>query len=224
VPACIADNRAGVAEPEPYIAGVSALAIAVVCAAGALIVRRIVSLRAPDNQAAQSERRRFVQTRIADAAEGPIEITGRVISVAEPMPAPLSGRPCAYYEVVISGPGMWGAEARGPCAVREFEIDDGTGRALVRVPPVGPEREVLCSLPGTHTERMDLVDDPPALQRLLADPAYPRIGGGLPLFAAEAIVADGDTLTVAGYAVRDAPPGPLLVSTARRYPLLLIKG
>jgi hypothetical protein len=226
VSACIADKPAGVSRGPPYIAGVSALAIAVVCAAGALIVRRIVSVRVPENHAVQMERHRYAPIRIRDAVEGPIEITGRVRAVAEPMAAPLSGRPCAYYQVVISGPGMWGAAFRGPRAACELEIDDGTGRALVHVPPPGDlsEQEVLCALPGTHTEKTGLTGDPPALERLLADPAYPRIDGGLPLFAAEAIVAEGDTLTVAGYAVREAPGSPLLLVTpARQYPVLLIK-
>jgi hypothetical protein len=198
--------------------------------------------RTPDNQAAHLERHRFAQVAIASGQEGPIEITGRVVASGRPIAAPLSGQPCVYYEVVLSRLGPVLAEARGPRTVQEFELDDGTGRALVRVPPPGPEppmgdrpeREVLVSLPGSLTVKRSFVGPTPALDRLLADPAYPPRGADAMTAAVEGVIVDGDKITVAGFAHLElmasrqsadhrSPPQGLVITTERGYPLLLIK-
>ena len=67
-------------------------------------------------------------------------VRGTLIGDA-PIAAPLSGRPCWYYKIVVEAPAGidWkrlAYEARG----QSFEIDDGTGIALVD--PEGAQVEV----------------------------------------------------------------------------------
>lgn len=76
--------------------------------------------------------------RIAQAPQGSVvKIAGRVRPVGPLLRAPISGRPCVYFEVIVeqyrsSGrSGYWERLIR-ETDVRDFLLEDGSGRALVQ--------------------------------------------------------------------------------------------
>jgi len=76
--------------------------------------------------------RRAQPATIAEFPErGAARITGRIRLVEEPLVAPLSRRPCAYFEVVFRSPSP--NPPRREAERRDFVIEDDTGAALVRI-------------------------------------------------------------------------------------------
>jgi hypothetical protein len=114
---------------------------------------------------ARDELARLPFTPIGKARPGCICVRGRVRPLGQTLPGPRSGRAAVYRELVVTDlvPGF-----RRDILAVPFEIDDGTGRAVVSIPPAGPpvgerEPEVLSALPASHhpggVERMIFVDD-----------------------------------------------------------------
>ncbi len=74
---------------------------------------------------------------ITEASAGRrIKIVGRVGAVAEPLVAPISGRPCVHWQVWIeskqpSGKGTFWREVLHTGAAQDFFLSDETGRAVV---------------------------------------------------------------------------------------------
>src|SRR3954470_7995950 len=89
-------------------------------------------------------------TSIGAAKVGPICVTGRARPLGPPLIAPVSGRPALFFEVVVtaygsateaSALGIAGdveAVTQRRIGATSFEVDDGTGRAVVNIPPDGP--------------------------------------------------------------------------------------
>ncbi len=80
--------------------------------------------------------RRHRRATIRDAPEGKeAKIVGTLCPVGEPLTAPLSGRECACWEVVIDERPAGSSEPWSPLLrrhdVQTFEIEDETGRARV---------------------------------------------------------------------------------------------
>ena len=74
--------------------------------------------------------------RIRSAAQGYVELIGRVQAPDVPLFAPLSGTPCAWYRFHVerrkseARNGGWETEQRGTSDV-QFWLDDGSGRCIV---------------------------------------------------------------------------------------------
>ena len=83
--------------------------------------------------------------RIRSAAQGYVELIGRVQPPDVPLLAPLSGTPCAWYRFHVerrkseARNGGWETEQRGASDV-QFWLDDGSGRCIVD--PEGAEVRV----------------------------------------------------------------------------------
>jgi hypothetical protein len=136
-------------EREPWrtlpLVALAELTVAALAAAGVGILRALAprgDLRPP-------------RVRVAEAREGQrVRVGGRVRAVGELLRAPFSGRPCVLFEATLTH-GIEGAALSGVggVAAREFqatvfEVEDETGRALVRVDPpldLWLEREAMSS-------------------------------------------------------------------------------
>lgn len=120
----------------------------------------------------------------------------------EPLIAPLTGRPCAAWHVLVgrrAGVSQeWDPLAEDQNSI-DFILEDGSGRALVS----GANISMMLSLdfstkPGPASERLEafLRERPPAT------PAYAPASTDFPipneLFAHEGILELGETVTVAG--------------------------
>lgn len=141
-------------------------------------------------------------------------VTGHVLGpFGQPvMLAPLTGRPCVYYEVVVQKSRRtkqgtrWSEILRETCAV-PFAIHDGTGRAIIdpyQHAGVWLVRDAQQYSAGAHTTT-------PAQQALLD-----RHGAAPPgwlfdptLRYLEAVISVGELVTVLGQGVREPDPdGP----------------
>ena len=144
----------------------------VVLTAGVTLVFHLAS----EEAAARRRLKRCPPVRLSDSGEGNVRLTGRVVASEDSLRAPLSGRPCVYYEVSVRVAYRWAhveatSGGRGslgnlgrPASARfkrrageAFEIDDGTGLALVTMPAsrvrvVGnaPEIYVCTAIPVSH--------------------------------------------------------------------------
>jgi hypothetical protein len=154
-----------------------------------------------------------VATPISELRDGArVLVTGFVASHHETMNAPVSGRPCIGYRLVVDQATNAGPD---PVLVRElchpFWIEDGSGRALIEGPNmfgVDPEE------PWSNL--------PPALYRMLEEADVP-LRGSFDTYRefryTEAILAPGDRVHVLGRAsVAIDPAGE---STSHRIPPVL---
>lgn len=136
---------------------------------GLTIAKRLVSHFFSDPVLARRELTRFPKRPSADLTDGPARITGRVVPSGPLLNAPVSGTPCVFFQ--LQGPTgdntpdhAGGSRSRTstfqhPQQPVRFEIDDGAGRALVRVPPPPPVPlpgdqllwEIVCSIGGAGT-------------------------------------------------------------------------
>ena len=69
---------------------------------------------------------------VGEVREGErVRITGRLRYLGEPLLAPATARPCAYYELSVLGPHgiSYSQDAQG----QDFELEDATGTARVRM-------------------------------------------------------------------------------------------
>lgn len=134
------------------------------------------------------------------------KLRGTVRCVNEPLRAPLSGRPCAYYEVVIEvltsldGSVRNVARAQGG---RDFLVQDAHGVALVKL----PRAQVLAAdsfAPGPGGPA------PGALAAFLLRNVAPARHWSLdhPIRCRERIVAEGDPVVVCGRGTREPDPDP----------------
>ena len=208
----------------------------------ALAIPRGLRLAFGEAAAARRELNRHPLQRVADLHTGPAHIAGRVVACSAPVVAPLAGRTCVAYLTTLSvGSTNKTRLLRRPETEQRFLLDDGTGRALVTIPPPPPEPlpgddydyEVLCSLPGTLREGAGVFRDSVAVRRLMRDWAMQR-GGLEPANATEAVLLAGDRVSVGGHAsltvdpTGDAtpyrgPPTRFVVTATRYYPLLIVK-
>ncbi len=79
---------------------------------------------------------RVPRTRIEQAKTGEtVRVVGRINLLPDSLRAPFSGRPCAHYEAGVEIPKRGGGFLRAHTDTKStaFVLDDGSGRALVRV-------------------------------------------------------------------------------------------
>ena len=131
---------------------------------------------------------------------GLAEIKGKIISIDTPIIAPLSKKPCVYLHLIIeelrrSGKNSRWVTIKETRRVRHFELDDGTGRALVELTQAQVDFEV-----DSHRSSGFLSDAPPDFKEVLA--TYGLSAQGF-LFnnnyrCSETILEEGDELYILG--------------------------
>jgi hypothetical protein len=147
---------------------------------------------------------------IAQAREGDrVKITGRLRYIRPPLLAPLSGRPCACYQVRVER--CHNAERFTLLhAVRavEFRVDDGTGTMVVRA----TNDASLLLVKDVHQRSASLTELTPEMKRLFADNDWLERRGLLSqsegeLLFHEGILEEGEQVAVAGEIRREVDQG-----------------
>jgi hypothetical protein len=161
-------------------------------------------------------------------ADGPVRVTGQIHQDAKLLQAPLSGRRCVVYELVIDelssgSPSLWQRllELRQACP---FLLADESGTA--RIEPAGPGFVALIhdrvgvtsgAYPGNHRELSRVLESSGLLPMTW-------LGRWRPLRYAEGVLEPGELVTVGGNGAREIDPGgdrPSLRSPPQR---LVIRG
>jgi hypothetical protein len=214
------------------------LLIAAAVLAGGSLVSRIFR----EGLEARDELGHLPFTAIGAATPGPICVRGRTRALGPPLVAPVSGRLALFFEVVatVDCPRTTGGRSRSLTHRRigatSFEVDDGSGRVVVNIPPDGPpvgegEPEVLTSLPAIRREQ-DRWRGRIDLEQLFGRQEF-RQYLGYPMSVVERIVAVDDVITVGGLAARQVhsagtreglrdPPTSLVFEATREQPLVLV--
>lgn len=134
-------------------------------------------------------------------------LRGRVIGEAW-LVAPLSGRACTYYKIVVEARDGLGwkrvaYESRG----QSFELDDGTGIAIVD--PEGSQVEVDYDRQYEYGPARRVQQPVAELARRFQLPAEDVI-------IREGVLGPGETVAVHGRLVREADPDPTRASSRLR--------
>jgi hypothetical protein len=194
---------------------VETLAIKIVGAIAALILSvltlpKLFGRKARLRRKLRSAERRAIRD-LADVGRGPHRIAGMVVADT-PLIAPLSGRPCVFYETrVIRAVGLgldpWDVTYQVAVEKRcvPFLVDDGTGSAVVDA----GHAELLL---GTDVDRWShgRDADPPAESAFLARFGQRRRGLLFEkrLHFTESIIEVGERIAVMGSAVHDPARSP----------------
>lgn len=149
---------------------------------------------------------------LVEEAQGTVRVTGRVRRIGELLRAPLSGRPCVAYEMLVNeaGNGMGSlpyclVESQQACP---FVVADESGEA--RVDPSGPLRIAvvhdrtgttswLGEYPGKHRE----------FARFLHAAGFPAtgwLGRWKVFYYAEGVIEEGQVVTVGGSSAHELDP------------------
>ena len=161
-------------------------------------------------------------------AHGPVRVTGRIHRDAKLLEAPLSGRPCVVYELVIdelssaTPPlGQRLLDLRQACP---FLLEDDSGTA--RVDTAGPgfvalihDRVGVTSgiYPGKHRELSRVLESSGLLPMTW-------LGRWRPLRYAEGVLEPGELVTVSGDGAREIDPGGDRTSVRSPPQRLVIRG
>ena len=146
---------------------------------------------------------------IRDVPEGtPARITGQVALWGNPLQAPLSGRPCAYYEVTVEQHRSNGKRSHWHQILREvqgvpFIVRDGTGTAIID--PAGAKITIHMDA----TSRSGTLDDATPQEEALLARHNLRSQGWVfnkQLRYREGVIEPGETVTALGCAVREPDP------------------
>jgi len=182
----------------------------------------------------------YRQTLVSEG-DGAVRVTGRIRGAGELLQAPLSGRPCVAYELVVEGVVPVGGS--GPDAssrrrfvdlrdARPFSITDESGTA--RIDTSGPFRLALRpestggtrgAYPGKHQALSALLE----ARGLMA---VNWLGRWRPLYYAESVLAEEQLVSVGGLSQREvdqkgdrssprAPPLRLVFRGTEAQPLLI---
>jgi hypothetical protein len=194
---------------------------------------------------ARRELNRHPLQRIASLQGGPAHVAGRVVACTAPVSSPLAGQRCIAYltTLALSSPSKTSMRmVRRPLTEQRFLIDDGSGRALVTIPPPPPEPlpgddydyEILCSLGASRRERSGVFRDSVAVNRIMRDWSVDR-SGFEPVTVTEGLLRAGDEVAIGGYASLTvdptaddpapyrAPPTRFMLTATQYYPLLIVK-
>lgn len=142
---------------------------------------------------------------IGQSREGVVTVRGRVEAISELTVAPVSGLAGVAVEVVLRARRLDGPPGAAPrhlhtwARVFDLELDDGTGRALVRL----REGAYLAALPAT---RAGAYDDLPeeTCQAILASRDLPAWAALDTVAYEERVLRAGDEVHVLGHARREA--------------------
>jgi hypothetical protein len=150
--------------------------------------------------------RRIVPTPIAEAPDGrAIKIVGELLCAGRSLTAPLSGRACAYYTVVVEEYRGGGKGGRWKEILREekgvdFFLRDDSGTALVHFPADGHVWPALVEDRRARVSPIFHADE--ALKRFLAERGRPVDGWFVRRNqrAREGVLEAGERVAVAGTA------------------------
>jgi hypothetical protein len=159
----------------------------------------------------------FPQRRVVELRPGLAQVTGRVVPAGPPLRAPISGRPCVYYQVIGRNHAWpWHDRLCYPTAEVGFWIDDDGARLWIVVPPSPTSQSspgatqtgesIQCSLVGEVVRRTIYAGESPETDRFLEPPAHPFRPDAY-VEAEERIVASGDVLSVGGEITEELDPG-----------------
>ena len=172
-----------------------------------------------DDQKRRRAIRSALPVAIAEAQAGRVvKLTGRVAYLTEPLLAPLSQRPCAYYLVTVdeyrsSGKsGSWVNIIRDTAGV-DFLLEDGTGRARV----VNQSMAVVAVSDAKYTS--GVLDEPtPELQAYLAKHDKTSTGWifNKSMRYHEAVFEAGETVAIVGQVGFERDPGGVPDGTSYR--------
>ncbi len=148
---------------------------------------------------------------IKDIEEGlEVKVSGRLSYAEEPLVAPLTGRPCACWEVTVEEYRKSGNSGSWREIIREqecqpFFIDDDTERALVRdtIPIVAIEKDGHFKS-GTFNDASD------ELESFLYEHGHQSVGMlgfNRSLRYKEGVLEEGEDVAAAGLAHREPDPG-----------------
>lgn len=159
---------------------------------------------------------RFTTQTFVDGTIG--KIAGRVKCPGEPLHAPLSGRPCVYYEVVVEAhraggrTGVWRELIRESKA-RDFVIEDEAGVAWVVMR--GAEVAVVKE---AHHRAGTLEDPTPELEAFLVKHGTPSKGfiHDRKYRYLESVVEPGEEVMICGFGAREPDPDPAQVTGGYR--------
>jgi hypothetical protein len=206
--AAVAPTRAGPVDPL-----VGALIWGLILA-GTLVLVVWAIVRVPGRRTRRLLRR-LRRSEVGAAKDGPVMIVGTLKLIGPPLRGPLSKRPCALWDVVVT-------EWRGQSEDRliedrmalDFLVDDGTGVALVRA------AQMSGRLPGGHIE-LAIVQDRKYSSGILEDATldleqflgrYDKKSTGMilnrRLVYREGVFEPGERIAVYGYARREVDPDP----------------
>jgi hypothetical protein len=193
-----------------------------------------------DAHAARELLNNLPHARICDAKPGLIRIAGQVRPRGQTLTAPWSGRPAVFVEVAVTQyVAQFGVVPKYQRRIQavEFDIDDGTGHALVRIASPDSRRDVYSrvltgALPPTRQAKE--LGDAPAAIRFLDDPDIDRFREEVPVSVVERIVGPADQIIVGGHAVLEvdptvpaggfrAPATRLVFETTEDHPLILAR-
>jgi len=149
------------------------------------------------------------RTAVASAEEGTdVRLVGRVVTRGEPLRAPISGSRCAVYDVLVRFRGSRaavsfdGGHVLHDSEVKDFYLDDGTGKVLVRT-----EGAELLLSPQVHELGGGAGGVPREVLRYLErkriSPKGP-LGLGRRLRCSEGTLVEGEQVAVVGV-VRNEP-------------------
>lgn len=157
-------------------------------------------------RAAQTRRllQRSARVPVATLQDGvPSKITGRLVYATEPLRAPLTGRPCAVWEVEVE---EFSADRESLAPVwqpfiieqdaQDFYVDDGRDRVLVRAGAV----RVTAVKDAEHWSGV-LRNAPPPLERYLekhGEQSKGKLGFNRSLRYREGVLEAGEIVTVLG--------------------------
>jgi hypothetical protein len=138
------------------------------------------------------------------------KIVGRVGAVAEPLVAPISGRPCVHWQVWIeskqpSGKGTFWREVLHTGTAQDFFLSDETGRAIVS-PGESWTFAAVRSRSGETSGRGGRTDH--AIEALLHASERARPSGSEGLRCFEAVYEIGQEIAVVGLASLEPDPDP----------------
>ena len=155
-------------------------------------------------------------TKVAALGQGPAKVQGRIVIFDKPLPGPLSGRPCVYYQFQVEEkktrhgpPPHGGGGSFWKTVVNDIQtipcgLDDGTGIAGLDLRGA----EMVLSV-GAQMRSGFFKDAPPELERLLKE-RYGRSSKGLifnkGMRYTETLLEDDDPVLVLG-AAEHTPKG-----------------
>lgn len=138
-----------------------------------------------------------------------MKVRGKVATL-DVLTAPLSGRSCAYYEVIVEEKVSTGKSSTWRTIIREVEerdflLDDGTGRARVEMVAV----EAAVEKDG-HWSSGTLNDATPVLEGFLQRHGFGSVGWlfNKTLRYREGVLEPGEEVAVLGWADHEIDPEP----------------